>query len=76
MGQATFPLTLCQHNTASKHTHIVNTPNKPPVTMAFISTTPVTRLRIEQADPKPERKTEYVWKPGNKRMVRENISLR
>ena len=48
----------------------MNTPNKPPVTMAFISTTPVTRLRIEQADPKPERKTQYVWRPGSKHMVR------
>jgi hypothetical protein len=38
--------------------------------MAFISTTPVTRLRIEQAQPKPQRKTEYVWRPGQKRMSR------
>jgi hypothetical protein len=47
----------------------MKTPNSP-TTMAFISTTPVTRLRIEQAQPKPERKTEYVWRPGSKHMVR------
>jgi hypothetical protein len=56
----------------------MNTPNKakPPLgAFCFITAAPQ-RLRVLPADPKPERKTEYVWKPGNKRMVRENISLR
>ena len=56
----------------------MNTPSKtkPPLgALCFITAAPQ-RLRVLPADPKPERKTQYVWKPGNKRMVRENISLR
>jgi hypothetical protein len=48
----------------------VKTTINTPATLAFISTPPVTRLRIEQAAPKPERKIEYVWRPGTKHMVR------
>jgi hypothetical protein len=40
--------------------------------MAFISTPPVTRLRIEQVQPRRRRpsRSEWVWRPGHKHMVR------
>ena len=62
----------------------MNTPSKtkPPLgALCFITAAPQ-RLRVLPADPQPKARVSYVWKPGNKRMVREtghareNISLR